>query len=179
MSSTSFDGSPPLARMAPVWLIVAPAALLSGALAFQYLGGLAPCVLCIWQRWAHVAAMALAVLALIAAATGRPRVAAGLTALSGVAFLAGAGIAGFHVGVEQRWWEGTPDCGSTLTATTVADLKAQLMNQPIVRCDEVPWEMLGISMAGYNLIASLGLSAFAFWSAAVRGGGARRAGAPA
>ena len=74
-------------------------------------------------------------------------------------------VATFHVGVEQHWWEGTSECGSTIGPTNDPDalLKA-LMNQPIVRCNEVAWSMLGISMAGWNGLACLALAAFAIWT---------------
>ena len=68
-----------------------------------------------------------------------------------------AGIGFFHVGVEHRWWEGTPECGATATPDSLEALKAQLMNQPVVQCGDIAWEMFGISMAGYNFL----LSAFA------------------
>lgn len=156
--------SPTLARMTPLWLAVASAALLTGAFAFQYLGGLAPCVLCLWQRWPHAAVVVLAGAALL---VGPPGARAALTALAGVALLAGAGIAGFHVGVEQHWWSGTAACGGGPQPETLEALRAQLMAQPVVRCDAVPWSLFGLSMAAYNLIASLALGLAGLWAAAV------------
>lgn len=146
-------------RMAAIVLLIASAAILGGAFAFQYVGGLAPCVLCIWQRYAHGAAIVLA----LAAATGKNnRLTAILVALCGLALLAGAGIAAFHVGVEQHWWEGTAECGSTLgTSDGIEALRQRLLAQPVVRCDEIAWQMLGVSMAGYNFLLSLALAAFA------------------
>ena len=79
------------------------AGLLLGALAFQYLGGLAPCVLCIWQRWPHVVALVFAGLYLW-------RGHGALAALAGLAALTSAGIGMFHVGVEQGWWDGLAQC---------------------------------------------------------------------
>ena len=146
-------------RLAAVLILAASAAVLGGALAFQYWGGLAPCVLCIWQRYAHVGVMAFAVLALAAA---QPSWRAPLLLGCALAALAGAGIAFFHVGVEQHWWQGTAACGSTLPpASSIDELRKQLLAQPVVRCDEVAWSLLGISMAGYNAILSLALAAFA------------------
>ena len=79
-----------------------------------------------------------------------------------MAALVGAGIALFHVGVEQHWWQGTAECGSTLPpAATIDELRARLLAQPVVRCDEVAWSLFGISMAGYNVILSLLIAAFA------------------
>ena len=144
------------------------AAMLAAALGFEHLGGLAPCVLCMDQRYAHLAAL---VAGLAAAATsggmaGRIFLALGLGAL-----VAGAGIAIFHVGVEQHWWRGTEACGSALAASGDVDaLLAQIQAAPVVRCDAVAWSLFGISMAGWNALASLaaaGILAFvADWRAA-------------
>jgi disulfide bond formation protein DsbB len=157
-------------RLAAAALFAASAALLAGALAFQYWGGLQPCVLCLWQRYAHVGVMGFAMLAFV---LGRTPTGGLLLIASGLAALAGAGIAGFHVGVEQHWWQGTSECGSTLgPAATIDELRARLLAQPVVRCDEVAWSLFGISMAGYNFILSLALAAFAFAAAARAGFGA-------
>ena len=149
-------------RATAALLLICSAAILGGAFAFQYIGGLAPCVLCWWQRYAHMAAIVIAALAV--AASGRHSSRAGwmLVGLTGLAFLAGAGIAAFHVGVEQHWWAGTAECGSTLgPASGIDELRARLLAQPIVRCDDIAWSLFGISMAGYNFILSLALAAFA------------------
>ena len=124
------------------------AALLLGAFAFQYLGGMAPCKLCLWQRWPHAAAVAIGALALWLPGRALP--------LGGaLAALATAAIALYHTGVERHWWEGPATC----TSGGIADLSPQqLMDQimaaPLVRCDDVPWEMLGLSMASWNALAS-------------------------
>ncbi|MBA3910334.1 MAG: disulfide bond formation protein B [Rhodobacter sp.] len=129
------------------------AALLGGAFAFQYIGGLAPCQLCLWQRWPHAAAI---LIGLVLLATGWR----GLAWLGALAALTTAGIGVFHVGVEQLWWEGFASC----TAGSVAGISAaDLLNPAVdvaapVRCDAIAWSMLGISMAGWNVIFSLGLA---------------------
>jgi disulfide bond formation protein DsbB len=136
-------------------------ALLGGAFAFQYIGGLAPCQLCLWQRWPHAAAILIGVLAL---ATGWR----GLLWLGALAALTTAGIGVFHVGVEQGWWEGLATC----TAGSISGLStADLLNPAAdvaapVRCDAIAWQLLGISMAGWNVIVSLGLAAV--WMLAAR-----------
>jgi disulfide bond formation protein DsbB len=134
-------------------------ALLAGAFAFQYIGGLAPCALCLWQRWPHAAAILIGAVAL---ATGWR----GLLWLGALAALATAGIGGFHVGVEQGWWEGLATCtAGSISGISTADLLNPSADVAApVRCDEIPWSLAGISMAGWNAILSLGLSAF--WIAA-------------
>jgi disulfide bond formation protein DsbB len=90
----------------------------------------------------------------------------GLVGLCGLLFLIGAGIAAFHVGVEQHWWAGTAECGGQASgARTVEQLQAMIEAAPVVRCDVVAWSLFGISMAGYNVMLSLALAAFAFVSA--------------
>lgn len=128
----------------------------------QYGFDLQPCVLCIWQRWPHGAAVALGLA--VWAFRDWPVVSLGLLGLAITAEVITGGIGVFHVGVEQGWWQGTADCGSTGGADSLAALKAQIMNQPIVRCDEVAFAFLGISMAGWNVVlaaalAGLGLGA--------------------
>lgn len=94
--------------------------------------------------------------------------------LAGLVFLAGAGIAAFHVGVEQHWWQGLASCGGNLPqARTVEELRAALLAQPVVRCDEVAWSLFGISMAGWNFLFSLGLAALSFAAAISKPAGGR------
>jgi disulfide bond formation protein DsbB len=149
-------------RIAASLLLAASAALLGGALAFQYLGGLAPCVLCVWQRYAHGAVIGLMLVALYVP----PRAVPALVAVAAAALLVGAGIAFFHIGVEQHWWQGTAECGSSVGgAGSIEELRARLMAQPIVRCDEISWSLFGLSMAGYNFILSVVLAGFASYVA--------------
>lgn len=165
------NGSPTiadrLAARAPLLVLLASAGILGSALASQYLGGLAPCKLCHYQRWPYIATIVLSLGALVVfRGLGARRV---LIGVCGVLFLAGAGVAVYHVGVEQGWFQGPTSCsGPAIEATTVEELRRQLLAAPIVRCDEVAWSMFGISMAGYNLIASVVLAAFALLSAAGR-----------
>jgi disulfide bond formation protein DsbB len=149
-------------------LFLGSGALLAGAYGFQYFGDLQPCVLCLYQRVPHAAVIGLSLIALVL----MPRVAATwAVGGAGLALLIGAGIAGFHVGVEQHWWQGTAECGSTVAADSVDALRAQLLAQPVVRCDEVPWSLFNVSMAGYNFAFSAALAIFAFLKA---GGMARK-----
>lgn len=135
--------------------------LLLAAFAFQYLGGLAPCVLCLWQRWPHAAAVTLGLVAL--AFGGRF-----LPVLGALATLASAAIGLFHVGVEQQWWEGLATC----TVNTMQGLSgADLLNTDIsvgapAACDKIAWALMGISMPGWNVILSLGLTGL--WLMAAR-----------
>ena len=147
-----FDGPLP-AWLVPTGLLTFSSSMLGGAFAFQYIGSLAPCVLCLYQRYPHVATIIFGIMAL-ALINHSPKVSRWLCILAGLALLTSAGIGLFHVGVEHRWWEGTAECGATATPDSLEALKAQLMNQPVVQCGDIAWEMFGISMAGYNLLLS-------------------------
>ena len=128
-------------------------AVLGGAFAFQYIGGLAPCHLCLLQRWPHAAAVAIGLLAL--AIPGR------LLPLAGAAAaLTTAGIGIYHTGVERLWWAGPTSCSAgSIAGLDVKDLlDPSIVVAPVVRCDEVAWQMLGLSMASWNVVVSLGLA---------------------
>jgi len=134
--------------------------LLLGAFAFQHLGGLAPCKMCIWQRYPHVIAIAIGALALFIPAPA-------LLGLGALAALATAGVGGYHVGVEQGWWEGPSTCTSGPVGGLDTDaLFDQIMTAPLIRCDEIAWEFAGLSMAGWNMAISLGLAVL--WVLALR-----------
>lgn len=137
------------------------AAILAGAFGFQYLGGLAPCQLCLWQRWPHAAAIVIMGLALLLPHRMLPL-------LGIVAALATAGVGMFHVGVEQQWWEGLASCsGNSIAGLDVNDLlNPNVSIAAPIRCDAIAWSMLGISMAGWNVILSLGLAVI--WAMAAR-----------
>lgn len=131
-------------------------ALLGGALAFEHLGGLVPCEMCMWQRWAIGAALVVATLGLVLKSRA-------VVAVAAVAVLLGAAIAGFHAGVEQKWWEGITSCAASPVGGSTADIIGAVLTAPIVRCDAIPWSLFGISMAGWNFIISGLIGSLALW----------------
>jgi len=134
--------------------LLLPSALLLGALGSQYLGGLHPCEMCYWQRWPHGAAIVLAGLAFTASASSeRSRL---LTVLAAVAIAVSGAIGVYHAGVELGIFEGITTCTAMATGGTTEDLLRQITQAPIIRCDQVQFSFLGISMAGWNAILSLG-----------------------
>ena len=140
--------------MARALALLIPAGLLGGALASQYVFGLPPCEMCHWQRWPHYAALVPALGAFVAPERTRKALlllAALLVAVSGA-------IGVFHAGVEYGWWQGVTAC-SAPGAATLEDL----LNAPLVRCNVAPWELFGISLAGYNATISLGGAALIAW----------------
>ncbi len=135
------------------------ASLLVGAFLFEYVGGMAPCSLCIWQRWAHLAVIACAVASLGLGAGAPDRLRGGL-AITMMAALSSVGIAGYHAGVEWQLWAGPGGCTAALvTGADAADLVDSLLATPVVRCDDVPWSLFGLSMAGWNTLLSLDIAA--------------------
>ncbi len=136
-------------QQARLLALLIPSGLLGGALLSQYVGGLYPCEMCYWQRWPHGAAILLA-LGAIATRTN-PSTSRSLTLLSALAVAVSGAIGVFHAGVEYGWWEGVTRC-ATAGGGTLEDI----MSVPLVQCDQVQWSFLGLSLAGWNALISLG-----------------------
>ena len=151
-SDAMISARPAPAALARLVALGVPVALLSGAYLSQYAGGLHPCEMCYWQRWPHFFAIAVATLAFLFPAYGRN--ARLLTALAALAIAVSGAIGVFHAGVEYGWWEGLTRCASGGAMTL-----DELMNVPLVRCDQVQFSFLSVSMAGWNAIISLGSAA--------------------
>ncbi|RST29933.1 disulfide bond formation protein B [Sphingomonas ginkgonis] len=140
-------------RFAPVALgrllaALIPVALLAGAYGSQLFGGLFPCEMCWWQRYAHFAALPFALGAFLVALGSRTQRVLTLAAALAIGVSGAIGL--FHAGVERKWWEGFTTC----TATGARSLQDILLS-PMIRCDQIQFEFLGISMAGWNAIISL------------------------
>jgi len=138
---------------AALLLALASVLILLVVLALQYLGDLPPCPLCVWQRWPW---LGVAVLGLIGW-RWRPRV---MLALAVPALLTGAGLGAYHVGVEQGWWALPAGCAAGEGAQSVEELKRLLAEAPPA-CDQVSFTFLGLSLAGWNVVASLAFAAYA------------------
>src|SRR5205807_5208611 len=133
-------------------------ALLGGALAFEYFGGLAPCEMCVWQRWPHGFAIATGLLGGAAVSAdflaGRWGRVLAIAAILGLIISGAIGI--FHAGVEWKLWPGPAECTGFGYVPGRDDFKPL----QIVRCDEAQWRLFGISLAGYNAVFSLGAALF-------------------
>ncbi len=153
-------------RLVPSLILGISLSALAVAFASQVWGGIQPCVLCIYQRYAFGVAMTFGLLGLVLG--GNPAARRALVILGGLAFLGGAAIAAFHVGVEQHWWRGTAECHAPAFDPNISieDLRKQLLGTKFVACDQIPWSLFGISIAGYNLLLSLGLALACLWAAA-------------
>ena len=149
-------------RLARWIALLVPAALLAGAYGSQHLGGLAPCEMCYWQRWPHWAAVGFALVALLLG--GRlPDRGRSFVWLAALAILISGSIGVYHAGVEAGIFEGFTQCTAPAVGGSSEDLLARVMAAPLVRCDEVQWSLLGISMAGWNAILSIGSALVILW----------------
>ncbi len=145
-------------RLVPLLILAASLGALAIAYVAQYAFGLEPCVLCLYQRGPYAVAAALAVLVVVWPLESRRDALA--IGLCGLAFLIGAGLAVYHVGVEQHWWVSAAACGAAPAVDISPDeMRAQLLSPPAKPCDAVDWTFLGLSMAAYNAVASLALAA--------------------
>ena len=146
-------------RLMTALVLAASVAVLGGALLFQYADGLAPCELCLYERWPWYAAIVLAMIGLLA---GGPAAQGWILGACTLLFVASAGLAAYHVAVEQHWIAGPVACtGAALNATSIEALKEQLLQRQAVSCDQAAWRLFGVSLAGWNLLASLAVAAFA------------------
>lgn len=133
-------------RTAALLALLTPAFLLGGAYIGQYVFDLYPCEMCWWQRYPHFAALALGLVAVV-------RPGRFITLLAALCILASGLIGGYHAGVEYGWWEGFTACTANAAAAG-GDPMAAIWNAPLVRCDDVQWSLLGVSLAGYNFFIS-------------------------
>lgn len=140
-------------RPASLLLALASGALLAGALGLQYGADLAPCPLCVWQRYPHAAVVVVGLVGWF----WRPRLMLGL---AGLLLLGNVGLAGWHFGIEQGWWALPAGCAAGGDATSVEELKALLAEAPPA-CDQVAFTLLGLSLAAWNAVLCLGLAAYA------------------
>jgi disulfide bond formation protein DsbB len=133
----------------------------------QYAGGLQPCELCYYQRYGYWAVIALGIITIVLGR--RPKSRKFWLTLTGVALLGVVGIALFHVGVEQGWWQGSSACvGASTAGMTTEELTKAIMDAPVTRCDQPAFVFLGISMAGYDAIYAALLAWFTLWGATRR-----------
>lgn len=146
---------------ARVLALLVPVALLAGALGSQYIGGLHPCEMCYWQRWPHYAAAALAIGSFVL--KGQPDRGRSLVWLAGLAILTSGVIGVYHAGVELGVFEGVTACTASITGGSSADMLANIMATPLIRCDQVQWSFLGISMAGWNALISISSALVILW----------------
>jgi len=132
---------PVMTASAVVFLIAA--ATIFAALAFEHLGGYAPCPLCLEERYAYYFAVPA----------------------SALAFLANAAAGIYHAGIEWKWWPGPGECSG---AFELQWGEGGIVDTPVIRCDEASWRFLGLSFAGWNAAVSALLACVASYGATRR-----------
>jgi disulfide bond formation protein DsbB len=153
------------ARTAALAITVIAAATLAGAWYFQLVLDIRPCPLCLEQRYAYYLAIPLGALTALAATRNVARgvLLAGLVLLA-LAALGNAGLGAYHAGVEWHYFKGPTDCtGPIGDLGSAGTLLQRLDTVKVIRCDEVQWRFLGLSLAGYNVLISLLMAALALW----------------
>lgn len=151
-------------RLGGLALLISVGIILT-ALGFEYIGGYSPCPLCLMQRYAFYAGIPLTFLAMALIAE-RSRIAALLFLFVALAYLANAGLAAYHAGVEWQFWPGPDTCtAAQALPTNPADLLKGLDTARVVRCDEATWRLFGLSFAGWNVLISLALFAISLQAA--------------
>ncbi|MDX6807583.1 disulfide bond formation protein B [Terrihabitans rhizophilus] len=145
---------PLIARAAPLLILLVACAALGAALIFQHVFGYVPCQMCLWQRWAYYVGIPLAAV-LAAGGTRLPSglVKAGLAVLL-LVFAANAALGLYHAGVEWHFWPGPTSCGAGAAGPSTGSLIEDLKRTRVVACDAAPWHFLGLSFAGWNMVAS-------------------------
>lgn len=139
----------------PGFILLVTVAVLSAAYSAQYIGGLRPCILCLYGRIPWFVTGGLMLVTILMQFTGPVRRL--ILMVAALAMLAGAGISGYHVGVEQGIFDPPTTCSATEMPETLEELKALMETAVAPRCDEIQWEMWGISLAGYNALASFAM----------------------
>jgi disulfide bond formation protein DsbB len=139
-------------------LFVAVAAIVT-ALGFEHIGGFEPCELCLQQRYAYYAGIPLLFLALVLVSTGHARLAAAVFFVCAILFLGNAGLGVYHAGIEWKFWPGPESCSAALKPLgSGGSLISQLETKPVVICGVVQGRFLGLSFAGWNVLASIALT---------------------
>jgi disulfide bond formation protein DsbB len=157
------SANPPL--VAALAIAIIAAATLAGAWFFQLVLDIRPCPLCLEQRYAYYLAIPLAVVTALAASRDAPRtIVLFAIALLALAAFGNAVLGAYHAGVEWGFWQGPTDCsGPVGNLGSAGTLLQRLDAEKVIRCDEVQWRFLGLSLAGYNVLISVAMAAIAAW----------------
>jgi disulfide bond formation protein DsbB len=157
-------GSQDAVCFAAAAIAVIAALTIAGAWFFELVLDIRPCPLCLEQRYAYYLAIPLAALIALGASKGVSRRLLGLgLVILALALLANAGLGAYHAGVEWGFWQGPTDCSGPITDLGGGNLLDGLNKVKVIRCDDVQWRFLGLSLAGYNALISLAMAALAVW----------------
>ena len=126
------------------------------ALISEYVFGFAPCSLCLIQRYPHIL-VAVTSVWLIFFRTHNVFLYPVNTLVMALSII----LASYHVGVEQSIFQGPQSCSSSnlslVSEKSAEALLKEILNTSVIRCNEVTWSFMGLSMATWNLILSIAL----------------------
>jgi disulfide bond formation protein DsbB len=117
--------------------------------------------MCYWQRWPHMAAVVLALGAFLL--SGLPDRGRSFVWLAALAILISGGIGVYHAGIEAGIFAGVTECTGGGAAGSADDMLKSIMAKPMIRCDEIQFQFLGVSMAGWNAIISIAGALLILW----------------
>lgn len=148
------------------WVLFISISVILAALAFEFVGGYTPCPICLQQRYAYYAAIPVTFIGLVLLAGDFTRIAGLVFFTVALAYLANAGLGVYHAGIEWGFWPGPDTCaGAAAPPASVDSLMKELEASTGARCDEAQWRLFGLSFAGWNVVASLGLFVLALKAA--------------
>jgi len=133
--------------------------------AFEVIGGYAPCPLCLQERYAYYFAVPAAVVAFFAARGNSFGFARLILVLIAIGFLINACLGIYHAGAEWKYWPGPDTCAGGFDLTWGDQ---GIVDTPVIRCDEAPWRLIGLSFAGWNAALSAMLAVVAVFGATRR-----------
>jgi disulfide bond formation protein DsbB len=139
--------------------LLAAVGALGAALIAQFVFGLKPCILCLWQRIPYAVLIGVTLVALLL--SSKPKITTPLLVLTSLLFVVSAGLAFFHFGVEQRWWSLQGGCPIQAMSGKSADqMLEELLATPQARCDEVAWRLFGLSITVWNTVFSAAMAIY-------------------
>ncbi len=139
-------------------VLLAAAAVILAALAFEHIGGYTPCPLCLQQRYAYYLGIPALAAALVLLYVANRKAAVGVLAAVSLAFLVNAGLGVYQAGAEWKFWDPPATCASPAELPTF-DLKTMNLDRVPATCGVASWRFLGLSFAGWNAVVSAGLAA--------------------
>ncbi|MFM1814054.1 MAG: hypothetical protein RLZ98_749 [Pseudomonadota bacterium] len=146
-------------------LLIATGAIVA-ALLFEHIGGYTPCPLCLMQRYAYYVSIPLILVAVVLASGGNGKAAALILLFVSIAFLANAGLGVYHAGAEWKFWPGPETCAASGDiAEGGPGFRERISQSRVIRCDEAPFRLMGLSFAGWNVVICLVLSIMALKAA--------------
>ena len=127
--------------------------LLFGAYFLEFYLSLVPCDLCIQQRIVHASILIISLLIFPLYTFSKLKLI--LLSILNLLWLGSSSLAFYHFGIEKKFWQGFSECSSNLIFNE--NTLDQLLSKSPIRCDETQFELLDISLAGWNGILSMSI----------------------